>query len=745
MTITTYHGRPAGGGDFDFGPISGPLCGSLAALALALAQPFVGFPAALPLIVCAVAALVTGVVGWFRATAYPTIVYRAACWLVAGGWTLWPILGGWSWWNLGALATAALIAGMLASTLAPERQRDPAAAGMSLSITGATARTIEGEWSERVTRIARIEGEGGAQVRHVEHWPNRTGYTLLGDFPAESGYRWTVVRDVAENLAAAKRLPVGCPVVAEVGQHQGGWRLHVATSTEGLTADLPFPLDDLSPTSVKDDFQIGQLLDTRPVKLNTYQAATIVVGERGGGKTVLLHNIAGNVARTRDCVIMMADLNGGGLPAPWVWPWANGKAPRSRVSAVAINDKQALAMAEALDRIVRDRKSRYQHLLIQHNTDVLPPDVGVPEILVIVDEGGEVYGDEATPAARKAATLFRKVQRIGRAMLVNIVLSAQRGTSDYVPTQVKANARNRIAVTVQNDAELAYVFDWDKGLRAADLVTAGCFYVRTSVGESPRQAKGFLLLPQDIAHIATVTADRTPELDAPAVRLGGDWLANVWTNPTTAAWLASLAGKGVDDPGEVVDQDDDDDAPAGGADPFGLPAGVADDVAEIKARLRGVGKPAHTTTEPRPAPAPTPAPPADPHADLPPLPADASAWLDSLDVAEPQRPTRPAAGGQAEAPRVVYTVGDDDDDLAAWWVEVGSQLGEGPRQVLAYIARRDPDDVKTAEVVAAMDGQGISVTRQTVSDWLGKLRGAGLIRSPRQGYWRLGNDQAAGR
>lgn len=739
--------------DWHFGPISGPVCGALGAVAVALLHPFVGFPVWLPVAVAAFSSGIAVLAGALRGTAYLTTAYRAACWLLAGGWTLWPMLAGWSWMPFGVLLVVGITVGVLAPILGPERERDPNAVGLMATLALAGGPSLKDEWAERITRQARIDG--GAIVRDVDHWPNGTGYTLTGGFPPESGYQWTAIRDVAGNIAAAKELPVGCPVVAEIGTHQGGWRLHVATSIDGLLSDIPFP-DDMSPRSIQDDFPIGQLLDTRPVTLNCFQSATVIIGERGGGKTVLLHNITGNVALTNDCILLLADLNGGGQAAPWVSAWANGQVDKCRIGAVALTDQQALDMAEALLRIAKDRKSRYQSLMIKHDTDVLPPGI-VPEFLVIVDEGGEVYGAEATRIAQKAAEKFREVQRIGRAMLVNVVLTSQRGTSDYIPSQVKANARNKIALTVQNDSELAYLYDWHQGLKSVDLVTSGCAYIRTSVRDSPRQFKAFLLTPKTIQRIAMATADRTPEPDAPAVRLGGTWWAERWTNPVTAAWLAKLRGEDVDGPD---DQDDDAQEASTADDPFGLGMPVDALIKDAKQRVSAAGQ-----SQPQPmssaARAATPAP-AD---DLPEWAREELARLDAAPVATMDGPGAPVhdllSPGEALARLVEAGAVEVDQqeadtlgnalaqqraaDVEQQAHDLVASLSDGQKFVLTFIAQRIGKETRTGDVIAAVEEAGYGVTRQTISEWLGTLKAAEVIHQPggRQGRWAIGNGQAA--
>lgn len=687
--------------DWTFGPVSSVMCGSLLAILLAVGYPVVGYPDELPVALGLTATGITWLVGRRRRIARGNVYFRMACWLLPTCWIMWVIKLGWSWTAVAVLIVAALAAGLLAPIFGHE-----APYGLQAPPLFQTSGDLKQEWTERINKIAKIEAPG-VFINNLDAWPGNSGYSLHGVFPAESGYTWTAIRDVGDRLAAAKHLPVGCPVTAEVGTHQGGFVVHVPT-VNGLAEDLPFP--NLAPRSVRDPFSIGQFLDRRPTEIELYQSAGLIAGERGGGKTVLLQNITGNLAYCTDAVVWHIDLNGGGMSAPWIYPWATGRADYPVVDWVAGGGPQetdgdreraaqeALVMAEVGLAIARDRKARYQHLLIQNNTDVLPVSAGIPEIIIIVDEGGEVTGAEASKTAQKAAAKLRELQRIGRAMCVNVVFSMQRATADYLPSQMKKNAKMKVCMTVQDDAEIAHLLDWNRGLRAADLLYPGCGYIRRNTREIPRQFKGYLLKPAQIADIAVATAPLRPVLDEPAIAIGGKVYAQRWDR--AAAWLAILRG-------EVVEREDlPSPVPVSAGDSGDPPVGSEDRTRAVIERLR-----AQRGEVPQQS------------ATVPDWVREAQAGLADLPVAEPVRPQRREATG-AE-PSVPETSEERKLMLHRLLVAAG------------------PNGMKTAEIIAAVAGAGVKVSDWTVKNWLAQLRDEGRARQLQQGVWVGLDGQAA--
>ena len=192
------------------------------------------------------------------------------------------------------------------------------------------------------------------------------------------------------------------------------------------------------------------------------------------------------------------------MGAPWTAPYANGTIKTPVIDWVAVSPDEAIRMFTVGLEIAKDRKARYQYLLNEHNVDVLPASADVPAIEIIVDEGAEMFGEDATEEAVRAATMAGELQRIGRAMLVNVTLSSMRGTRDCVPPAVRKLTDVKIVMRCDGDDEIAYVFDWGNGIRNEDLTAQGAGFFRYMAG-MPENFKGWRLLPKGIAEIAVRT------------------------------------------------------------------------------------------------------------------------------------------------------------------------------------------------------------------------------------------------
>src|SRR5439155_15120949 len=86
--------------------------------------------------------------------------------------------------------------------------------------------------------------------------------------------------------------------------------------------------EDYSAASINDEFPV--MSSPRGERLNICLRikSMIVGGTTGSGKTTLLNRLILWLARCVDALIWVIDLNGGGVAAPWIEPWALGKASR---------------------------------------------------------------------------------------------------------------------------------------------------------------------------------------------------------------------------------------------------------------------------------------------------------------------------------------------------------------------------------------------------------------------------------
>lgn len=456
--------------------------------------------------------------------------FWTAAGLVAGAWTTWStVTGVWNLPNLVVGAAAALAGTAVAPAFVGDdvpAVQQPAAAAATLPV-GRRA-----QWKALIERIARVRP---VTIIGDEDWPNSAGFTLGVVFAPGSGDSWTAIRDAAARLAAAARLPKGCAISVEEGDLQGTALVRVPT-VYALAGELRLP-GDTSELSIWDDLPIGVNEDTTPALVNLRQASGLFVGRRGGGKTNLLKVLIGQLMRTRDSVVWIADLNGGGLAVPFMLPYAEGATTSPPIDWVASTAEEVVLMAQVAAAIAKDRKARYAGLTAKSGGDLLPVTRDLPQITIVVDESAEVDDD---PAAREAMAALLRVQRIGRAEGVNVLFSALRATIDTIPVSVRKQSSLKLCGPVEDDTELEYVLPGAR-VRSADLVHPGTFFLRRGdQGAAVRQIKVWRTLPDQIAQIVVATDGRHPVVDPAGCQIGGRVYAERMER--LRPWLEALAG-----------------------------------------------------------------------------------------------------------------------------------------------------------------------------------------------------------
>lgn len=534
-----------------FGPVWGAINGLLVAVVAAQVTVVFGLPLWLPAAMAGGALAVTGAL-WVhtrleqrrtRSTEQiqtRILIYAAICIVAGGVWATWAALAGLDGVAYLILAVGAGSLAMVGPAFAPTVAEEAPTPSAGVPVPAAPAEDpLVVRWRSLMNQSLNIKN-GSVTITRIDHWESRAGYTVLGEFPPGLRATYKQLAADVEGIAGALRLPVGCPIKVESGAHQGAFVLKVSTVND-LHKIHEFPMAEMKPRTVMDKFPIGKCRDGRPAEIEVGQSSGIVIGKRGTGKTVVLHGITAHLMQCTDAVVWIADLNGGSMGAPWVAPYANGSLSEPVVDWVATSPDEAIRMATVGLAIAKDRKARYQHLLTQKNTDVLPVSADLPAIIVIVDEGAEAFGEDATPEAERAATMLRELQRIGRAMCVNVVLSSMRGTRDCVPPAVKKLTDVKIVMRCDDEAEISYIFDWGAGLRNDDLTEKGAGFFR-HIGGTPENFKGWQLLPADIARVATTAAPWRPHLDEPARLVGGATYAQRWTRDENRWWVQALAG-----------------------------------------------------------------------------------------------------------------------------------------------------------------------------------------------------------
>lgn len=524
----------------------GSIAGGVVATVGPLVAAGVGWGADVPGWAPATLAVVgTGAVAvrnWRLRQPWSELAFKVAAGLTGASWVGWSTVSGpWHLPNLvfggaAALAGLAMAPAFISSGDAPDPQM-VALAGPPKAQTSRAA-----VWKARIEQQARVKP---TRILGEEDWPNGAGFTLRVAFEPESGDGWNQVDDAKHRIARAAHLPKGCVIAVEEGDLQGTAIVRIPT-VYAMAKELPLP-EDLTPASVWDDHDIAACEDTTLAEINLRQAAALIVGMRGSGKSNLEKVIISRLLRCVDSLVWVVDLNGGGLAVPFMLPYAQGKTQTAPIDWVASTVDEAVAMAQVAAAIVKDRKARYAALTAQSGGDLLPVTADLPQITILVDEGAEV---ENNPAARKAMDGLQEVLRIGRADAVNVLFSGLRGTQDMMPVPIRKQTTLKICGIVEDDTELDYVLPGSK-VRSADLVHPGTMFMRRSDrGKAVRQIKVYRGVPDQFARIAVGTAHLRPTLDAAGQQIGGQVYAERMRR--LQPWLDRLAGRPVQTPATVT-------------------------------------------------------------------------------------------------------------------------------------------------------------------------------------------------
>ena len=223
----------------------------------------------------------------------------------------------------------------------------------------------------------------------------------------------------------------------------------------------------------------------------------LVAGEPGGGKSVLLHNIAAIGALAEKTRLVLFD----------------GKIVELGAYREIADEFVPLNMAKAisvLKRLLRVALDRYMWLLA-HRLDKIDRSHDMTVILTIIDElamFSTVLGDKKDQEL--FAALLRGLVAIGRACGMPVVAATQRPSFDIIPTSLRDLFGYRAAFrcTTTNSSNIILGQGWaEQGYTASDIdpETRGVAYLLAETG-TPRKVKAAYLSDSDIYAIADYMA-----------------------------------------------------------------------------------------------------------------------------------------------------------------------------------------------------------------------------------------------
>ncbi|MDT0427455.1 hypothetical protein [Streptomyces salyersiae] len=545
MTTNTTTKNHEGGPVWDWaaghGPVTGALSATTGAFALATTGAATSMPPGWALAVGAAGAIGHTVSSLRDRLSARTITMRSASWLVGAGWTTWAMTTGpLTWAALGSLAVIGVGIGTSAhSTLLHEEARElealAAAERQVAAELSAGRRAIAAEWVDRVQRVCGIT----LRVLAVEMWPTGTGFTIDAELPP-GGTTYGRIAQESAKLSADARLPHGCTATAGPGIDQG--RVLIDVTTKNVLEQEVFYPSDYSRLSIHTGIPWGLRTNADEIKAYLREQCALVVGPTGSGKTNMVHTILAGFARAEDVLTWVIDLNAGSAGLPWARPAFDTHGhPMDGVSPgidwLAASHQEALVMLNAAVRIAKHRKTAYQDLMAQANTDLLPISAQIPQIMLVVDEGAEILSSNDREL-KKLAALILEVIRIARAMGIRTVLTALGATSSVVGNlMIRREAKVRVALTggEKEGMDLGKQFPGSRGLKPEQAPYKGSGFMGTPESEVGL-FKSWRILPNQIRDIVTATSSIHPTLDKPSTKAAGGAYADRW-NPERTAWM----------------------------------------------------------------------------------------------------------------------------------------------------------------------------------------------------------------
>ncbi|MFK4265343.1 P-loop NTPase family protein [Streptomyces milbemycinicus] len=543
------------------GPITGALSATTGAAAAALLGTATGMPEGWPLLIGAAGAVGHGIGhSVHRKLTLRTAVARAASWLVAGGWTAWAMAHGpLSWVAAGSLAALGVGIGAAASHTAAweevaEEERFTTEARAAAAEMDGRRRTIAGEWQDRIKRVCMVD----VKVVAVEFWETGAGFSIEAELPG-GGVTWDRISSRSRALAADARLPLGCTVHVEEGAAQG--LVVVDIMTKNIMREEKLYPEDYSPLSILTGIPWCLRPNGEAILVFLREACALLLGPPGSGKSTFMDVILAGFARCTDVLTWVIDLKQGAIGIPWVTPWLEAKgliepddpdnpAPagtRPGVDWLAATPKEAIRMLKAALRINKARQLRYQKLMRQQDTTLLPISPELPQIEIVIDEGAEALAhanNRREPEKRELAELIKEVMRTTRAMGIRKVLTAVDGNLSTIgDTVVKRFSPLSIALTSGENSghNVGKLFPKAR-IDSTQLNEKGAGIIGDSGanGFAPTEFKGWKSLPSMVRRVVLATNDRRPTLDQISVEAAGTDYSERWTQER-AGWLVTAA------------------------------------------------------------------------------------------------------------------------------------------------------------------------------------------------------------
>ncbi|MEU0236715.1 FtsK/SpoIIIE domain-containing protein [Nocardiopsis sp. NPDC006198] len=458
-------------------------------------------------------------------------------------------LGAWAfhgWWTWGALAASTPYSVDGIATLAT---------GTAVAVVAAQAASVHtenvrehlerveeeerkdgiaGEWISRIKRVCNI---GGVKVAGIDPWKRpvpgspdetrETGYSVLIELP-DGGYRWTDISSKRLEMVSSANLPTGCGIEVRPGDTAREVVIDV-TTVNVLGEDLP--LGPIERRSIYDPIPVGIRHDGSFLEVSLKWQWALLIGQTGSGKSNQLTAMLSYLLMCDDVLIFGIDFNGGKLFMPYLRPWLRGEAKKPAITAVATDEDEALAMLKFLIDVIPLRASAYADLMEEEDDDKVPASPKIPHIVVVSDESNNLPSE--------VKKLLVELSNRSRAVSIRGLTCGLRAVDaggNGMPIELNAQAAVKVAMQVDNDAELSYLFSWGRAPKCEEIPGIG-FGVGGEKGKPISGFKGPRTKPSTASEVAKASDVWRPDLDAVAIQAGPDWWEHRW-DAARETWLA---------------------------------------------------------------------------------------------------------------------------------------------------------------------------------------------------------------
>jgi hypothetical protein len=332
------------------------------------------------------------------------------------------------------------------------------------------------KFRDRVNRVAET-GRDSANIRECRYWEGLLarldvpGVTVRDVIKVDGGYqvhcrlakaaegrRVAALPDAetARRICVHKRLATGAVYIENepLGGSAADFIIHVRSAAgPRLARFLPAENHLLS---VNREFALGVLDTGREFRLKLREVVVFICGLRGSGKSTLLNVFIAQLCRMPDALVFMIDLKGGQEARAWLMPWLQGWTKRPAIDWLATTREEASIMLDALWRAGTARAESSSH------GRKLRPSREFPAIIVICDETAVMTGHflrEDGISNAKLAVRLLQIAETFRSVAIDPVVAAVRAVVDVTGNSgIKAMSEVRIGMRVSTAEEGRAIF-----------------------------------------------------------------------------------------------------------------------------------------------------------------------------------------------------------------------------------------------------------------------------------------------